>query len=173
MRVNDQIHLSEIKPADKDALLLHLQEKEIYDRTLRIPYPYTEDDADAWLGIMERTTRERGQPIAWAIRDSHDLLIGSCGFDRQAVCKSHLAEIGFWLAKPYWGQGIMTNVVKTVCRYGFDELGLSKITAHVFADNTGSARVLEKCGFEREGYLRQQFKKDGRLIDGLLYGLLK
>ena len=67
----------------------------------------------------------------------------------------------------------MTAVVRRVCHHAFEEFGLAKITAHVFADNPASARVLEKCGFEQEGYLRRHFQKDGQLLDGRLFGLLK
>src|ERR1019366_5231205 len=47
--VNSQVHLSEFRPSDKPALVEHLNDRDIYDRTLRIPYPYTENDADEWL----------------------------------------------------------------------------------------------------------------------------
>ena len=98
---------------------------------------------------------------------------GGCGFDDFQVGKSHRAEIGYWLAKPYWNRGIMTAVVKKVCQYGFKEFGLVKITAHVFATNPASGRVLEKCGFEQEGFLKKHYLKDGRYLDAGLYGLVK
>jgi ribosomal-protein-alanine N-acetyltransferase len=65
----------------------------------------------------------------------------------------------------------MTAVVQRVCRHAFEELGLVKITAHVFSDNQASARVLEKCGFRQEGFLRKHYLKDGRLIDARLFAL--
>lgn len=164
--VNDRIHLSEFRPSDKPALLEHLQEKEIYDRTLRIPYPYTEADADEWLALTARITQQQGQPIHWAIRDTDALLIGGCGFDDLQIGKSHRAEIGYWLAKPYWGQGIVTAVVRKVCEFAFTEWKLVKITASIFAFNAASARVAEKCGFQQEGYLRKHYLKDGQLTAG-------
>ncbi|HEV3261177.1 MAG TPA: GNAT family protein [Gemmataceae bacterium] len=171
--VTDHVYLSEIRPADKPAYVEHLKDKEIYDRTLRIPYPYTEADADAWLALLEKTTRQQGRPVSWAIRNAVDYLIGGCGFDGLVNGKAHRAEIGYWLARPYWGRGIMTAVVGTACDFAFAEFGLVKIVAHVFADNAASARVLEKCGFELEGYLRKHHLKDGRHLDAKLYALLK
>jgi len=171
--VNNRIHLSEIRSSDKPALLEHLKEKEIYDRTLRIPYPYTEADADHWLDLVGKTTQQQGQPVHWAIRDEQDFLIGGCGFDGFQIGQSHRAEVGYWLAKPYWGQGIMTAVVNKACAFAFAEWNLLKITAHVFAFNPASARVLEKCGFEQEGTLKKHYLKDGQLIDARLYGLLR
>ena len=67
----------------------------------------------------------------------------------------------------------MTAVVQRVCQYAFGEFGLAKITAHVFPHNPASARVLEKCGFQEEGFLRQHFRKDGQFIDARLFALLK
>jgi RimJ/RimL family protein N-acetyltransferase len=169
VRVNDQIHLSEFRPSDVPALVEHLAAKEIYDRTLRIPYPYTAAHAEAWLAIAAKNADRHGQPIDFAIRDASGELIGCCGFDGLDIERTHKAEIGYWLAKPYWGRGIMTAVVPVACRWAFAEFGLAKITAWVFAFNAASARVLEKCGFEQEGYLKKHYRKDGRLIDARIF----
>ncbi len=171
--VSDRIHLSEFQPADEAACVRHLKEKAIYDRTLRIPYPYTAADFRAWLAIVEKATQQQGRAVHWAIRDENDSLIGGSGFDSLQIGKSHRAEIGYWLAKPYWGGGIMTSVVRRLCDLAFAEFGLVKITAHVFADNPASARVLEKSGFEQEGYLRKHYVKDGQYLDARLYALLR
>ena len=100
-------------------------------------------------------------------------MIGGCGFDGLQAGTSHLAEVGYWLAKPYWGRGIMTAVVQRLCRHAFEEFGLAKITAHVFPLNQASARVLEKCGFHEEGLLRKHFLKDGQFIDARLFAMLR
>ena len=89
------------------------------------------------------------------------------------IGKSHRAEVGYWLAKTFWGRGIMSAVVRRVCQHAFDEFALVKIIAHVVTHNPASARVLEKCGFQQEGFLRKHFCKDGKLIDVRLFGLLK
>lgn len=171
--VTDRIYLSEFRPTDEGACIQHLQEREIYDRTLRIPYPYTEADFRAWLEIVEKTTKQQGQTVHWAIRDEAEFLIGGCGFDGLQVGKSHRAELGYWLAKPYWGRGIMTAVVQRLCDLAIAEFGVTKITAHVFADNLASAKVLEKCGFQQEGYLRKHYLKDGKYLDAKVFALLK
>src|SRR5262249_464450 len=69
--------------------------------------------------------------------------------------------------------GIMTAVVRAACQFAFREFGLVKIIAHVLPHNGGSARVLEKCGFAAEGYLRQHFRKDDAYLDARLYALFK
>ena len=171
--VNAHTYLSELVAADKAALVEHLKEKEIYDHTLRIPYPYTEADADKFLAFLAEKEKEQGHTLNWAIRDGRDALIGCCSLEDFTPGQSHRAEVGYWLAKPYWGRGIMTAVVRALCEHARTELGLRKITAHVFAFNRGSARVLEKCGFEQEGYLKKHLVKDGRLVDVRLYGLIQ
>jgi [ribosomal protein S5]-alanine N-acetyltransferase len=173
IQVNEQVRLTEFRPSDKPALVEHQNDKEIYDRTLRIPYPYTDTHADEWLGIYAKATQQQGRPVHFAIRNAEDYLIGAFGFNDFQMGKSHRAEIGYWIAKPYWGQGIMTAVVQRACQYAFEEFGLVKIIAHVNATNPASARVLEKCGFEQEGFLRKHFRKDGEYLDVRLYARLK
>ena len=171
--VNDHIHLSEFRSSDKPALIQHLNDRDIYDRTLRIPFPYTDASSDEWLALVAKITNQQRRPVHWVIRTADDDLIGVCGFDGFQVGKFHQAEVGYWLAKTYWGRGIMTAVVQLVCQHAFEEFGLVKITAHVFSHNPASARVLEKCAFQEEGFLRKHFLKDGQFIDARLFGLLR
>jgi RimJ/RimL family protein N-acetyltransferase len=169
--VDSRIHLSEIVASDQAACVEYLNSREIYDRTLRIPYPYTEANFQQFLEIVATITQQQGRTVHWAIR-SEEGLIGGCGFNGFDPGAPHRAEIGYWLAKPYWGRGIMTAVVRRVCAFAFAEFGLAKITAHVFAGNQASARVLEKCGFEQEGYLRRHHLKDNQFLDARLFALL-
>jgi len=171
--VNDQIHLSEVRSTDKPALIEHLNDRDIYERTLRIPFPYGEKEADDWLALFAKTTEQQGQPVTFAIRAADDSLIGACGFNDFQVGKSHRAEVGYWLGKPFWGRGVMTAVVSRICQHAFDEFGLVKITAQVSTFNPASARVLEKCGFVQEGLLRKHHLKDGKLIDAWLFALIR
>jgi RimJ/RimL family protein N-acetyltransferase len=171
--VSEQIHLSEFQPSDRQALVEHLNNRLIYERTLRIPFPYTEAAADEWLALSAQITKQQGCPVNWAIRGQDDALIGGCGFDGFEVGKSHRAEIGYWLAKPFWGRGIMTQVVQRLSKHAFEEFGLVKVTAHVFPHNLASARVLEKCGFQEEGLLRKHFVKDGQFLDARLFALIR
>lgn len=171
--INDQIHMSAFQESDRPNLLAHLNDREIYDRTLRIPFPYTEADADRWFALVADMTRQQGRPLHWAIRTADGGLIGACGLEGYQKGKSHRVEIGYWLVRPYWGRGIMTDVVSQVCRIAFEELGLVKIMAHVFAPNRASARVLEKCGFQEEGFLRKHFEKEGKFLDARLFGRVR
>ncbi len=167
------IRLTEFRDSDRDALVEHLSNREIYRRTLRLPFPYTASDAEKWFTIVAEAKKQFGQPVHWAIRKGSHGVIGGVGLDGLSADQSHRAEIGYWLAQPFWGRGIMTSVVRAVCRHAFDNFGLEKITAQVFAGNDASARVLEKCGFQLEGLLRKHLVKDGEILDVKAYGLLR
>jgi ribosomal-protein-alanine N-acetyltransferase len=169
LKINDSIHVSDITAADKPAYLEHLKEKQIQDQTGAIPYPYTGSDADWWITQVSETTAKLGRSINWAIRRADGFLVGGIGFHDFELGKSHRAEIGYWLAKPYWNQGIMTECVRKVTDYGFQEFGLVRIFAPVFDFNVGSARVLEKAGYLFEGTLRKHYLKEGRFLDGKMY----
>ena len=173
INVREGIYLSRVKLADKPALVEHLRTREIHDTTLTIPYPYSRADADWWIKKRIEHTRKQGKESTFAIRDAGKL-IGVVGADNSEVgTAAHRAEIGYWLAKPYWGHGLTTDAVRAFVSYAFDKLQVLRLTAQVFEFNLASARVLEKNGFTLEGRLREHLCKEGRLIDVRFYGLLK
>ena len=81
------------------------------------------------------------------------------------------AELGYWLARPLWGQGLMTEAARAVVQFGFDDLGLHKITVGCLPENPGSQRVIEKTGFRHVGRRREDVWRDGRWSDHLRYEL--
>jgi ribosomal-protein-alanine N-acetyltransferase len=170
LEVGEGFHLSRTHRGDKAAYLEHLADPEIYRRTLAIPFPYTEADADWWIDHREQNARD---PEAhFAIREPGGQLIGAVGVVADLPPGAHCAEIGYWLAKPYRNRGVMTRVLRTYAGYAFAELGLRRLWASPFDGNAASARVLEKAGFQREGCLREHCRKDGQYLDALVYGLL-
>ncbi len=77
------------------------------------------------------------------------------------------------MARPFWRQGIVTEAIKLILGLCFSEVELHRVYAHVFPDNTGSMRVLEKVGFTREGLLRQAAMKNGNFVDTYIYSILE
>ena len=159
--------------ADVPALVDACNDREIPRWIPVIPHPYTEADADHWIQRVFAETAKNGRSVSWAIRGPDGSLVGGIGFGGLEIGKTHRAEIGYWLAKAYWGRGIMTEAVKKVCEVAFTELSLIRITAHVLVFNVRSERVLAKSEFRLEGLLRMQHFKDGRYLDGKLYARLK
>ena len=82
---------------------------------------------------------------------------------------SQSAQIGYWIGQPHAGRGLMTDAVKTLCRFAFGELKLHRIEAACIPENSRSVRVLEKAGFRREGLLRSYLKINGFWQDHYLY----
>jgi ribosomal-protein-alanine N-acetyltransferase len=116
---------------------------------------------------------ERGEPAYWGIeRRASGRLIGSIGFEWWAP-EDFAAEIGYSLGRPYWNQGLMTEALRAVMRFGRDTLDLHRIQARVEAENIGSRRVMEKCGMQYEGAMRECVFGDGRFIDLQLYAILR
>jgi [ribosomal protein S5]-alanine N-acetyltransferase len=169
IEVAPNLWISPFGAEDAGALVELLSDREIHRMTLRIPYPYTASDADRWLKAVAEQPRLQD---SCAIRQASGRLIGGIGLHRGELWTSHRAELGYWLGRPYRGQGIMTQVVRAAVQYAFERLDLTKLTAQVYADNPASVRVLQKCGFAEEGLLRSDILKEGELIDMRLFGLV-
>ena len=114
------------------------------------PWPYRLSHARDWLA-GERARREAGEGFAFAItrrQDPAGFCIGVCSLNRRGDGQTHL---GFWLGKPFWGQGLMSEAATSVLRFGFTALGLKRIHSGYFRDNEASRRVHEKLGFSVTG----------------------
>ncbi len=171
IKVDNNIYLDEPSKKDKDNLIRFLSDREIYENTLRLPFPYTSKDADWWFRFVNENRKKSGVSLNFAIRTADKQLIGGISFHMKYGLTSHKDELGYWLARDFWNRGIMSKVVKSFCQYGFDSLHLKRIEATVFEHNSGSCRVLEKCGFEYEGTLKKYYIKDGKLVDVRLYAI--
>ena len=105
----------------------------------------------------------------WALEEkASGRVIGSLGLhkDEKRPGVPGVKMVGYVLAKDSWGQGRMTEAVKEVMRYAFEEEGLRMLTVYHFPWNDRSRRVIEKCGFRKEGTLRESFVRfDGTLMD--------
>lgn len=164
-----EYHLRSFRQSDREALVRCANNPRISSQlTDRFPYPYREDDADLWL---EHVLDQDPEAILAIAGESG--LIGCIGLELKDDVYRNSAELGYWLAEPYWGQGIATRSVQAIVRYAFEELGLKRIYAGVFETNPASARVLEKAGFKLEGRLRKHVTKGGRMLDLLMFGLLE
>ena len=174
IQVNDHIHLTFIKETDKQNLVKYINNKTVANNTLTIPHPYSEADADFFFNLIKEKKEEIGKESNWAIRNESGEFIGSIGLSRKSFDSNpHRDQFGYWLAEPYWGKGIMTEVVKTFTDYCFENENLHRLEATVFHHNPSSMRVLEKAGFEREGCLKKAYIKNGEFMDGILYAKVK
>lgn len=145
-------------------------DKAISDATINIPYPYDLRTAEIWIESHSYEVR-KGICFNLAVELKEEpCLIGNTSlfFNRE----HHRAELGYWIGKPYWGKGYCTEAAAAVLEYGFKELKLQRIFAHVFKDNTASVKVLEKIGMTYEGCLRKHIKKHSCFKDESVYSML-
>lgn len=176
IRVNDVISLDEFTLDDKFDLVNHLNDKEVSDTMLTIPFPYTLQDAENWIYFTLNLRASGKQPQSFAIRlHVTGEVIGGIGLNlKEEKFYRHQAEIGYWVAKKYWNKGIITDAIKTFSNLAFNLYPfLEKLTALVFIHNIGSQKVLEKNGFKEEGLLRKHIRKNDEFYDCKAYGLLK
>jgi RimJ/RimL family protein N-acetyltransferase len=130
------------------------------------PHPYTEADGRSFLDSIASD-----DPVkVFAIEvDGH--AVGSIGIFPQSDVHRLNAELGYWLAEPYWGRGIMPEAVRRVCNYGFRMFEVERIFARPFGGNRASQRVLEKAGFDFEARFEGAIIKDGERFDELYYAI--
>jgi RimJ/RimL family protein N-acetyltransferase len=97
--------------------------------------------------------------------------VGSIGVMLHPDVERVSAELGYWLAEPFWGRGITTAAVRAMTAYALATFPLTRIYAVPFASNLASGRVLEKAGYRLEARMRRSAIKDGRVVDQLLYAV--
>ncbi len=166
----DRLRLRPLHEGDEEAVYTLLSDERVV-RYMLFPV-FTRERAHAFVSRVARAPAS-GQPsqlvLAMAGR-SDDALIGLTGL----VLKPELEEGEVWylLHPDRWGQGLVTEGVRQLVRHGFDALNLHRIWASCLPENPGSARVLEKLGFRREGLLRQNLRIHGEWKDSYLYAAL-
>ena len=152
-------------------------------------WPYVSDPAlpryMSWSAHTDRSetvafVRDRTQAIAngsdvtWAIehegRASGSISLDSIRWSLRAL-RVDRAELGYWIAPPLWGQGLMTEAAHAVTRWGFDTLGLHKIMVGCLEANAGSRRVIEKVGFRFLCRMEEDMWRDGQWYAHLRYEL--
>lgn len=135
-----------------------------------IPYPYTLQDAREYITSMIEA--DDNDTFAFAIT-LDDRVIGSISAFRQSHAHRLSAEVGYYLAEAYWGRGIVPNVLRQLSQWIFEDTDIVRLFAIIYAFNTSSARVLQKCNFRHEGTLRQSAVKQGVILDTDVYALLR
>lgn len=135
-----------------------------------LPYPYTESDAREYIEAMLNS--DKNTTFAFAIT-VEEKVIGSIGVFRKENIHSRTAEVGYYIAEPFWGKGFGTGAVRQICSFIFNHTDIIRIFAEPFANNSASCRILEKSGFEYEGLLRSNAVKNGQVLDMKMYSLIK
>jgi RimJ/RimL family protein N-acetyltransferase len=153
---------------DIESLALHANNEKIW-MNLRdaFPHPYTKQHAREFI----RAIRQRSPETTFAIAVG-DEAVGSIGFVLHPDVERVSAEIGYWLAEPFWGLGITTDALRAVTDHAIKAHGFTRVYALPFAWNTASCRVLEKAGYVLEARLRRSAIKNGTVTDQMQYAFV-
>ena len=129
-------------------------------------------DTHAFIRRVQTSYRKGVTPL-WGMQSkATDRLIGAIGF-LQWPNLDQRAELGYVVNRKVWGQGYVTEAAKAVCDFAFTKMKVNRIEAGTIVGHTASERVLEKCGFQLEGVLRQREFIKGKFPDVTMYSLLR
>jgi [ribosomal protein S5]-alanine N-acetyltransferase len=154
---------------DVDSLATYANNANIAKYLMNIfPHPYTIADAKKFIEMVSQH-----QPTQVFTIEVNGRASGAIGLFPQSDIMSKNAEMGYWLAEPLWGRGIITKAIKQMLEYGFKTWDINRIYARPFGTNTGSQKALEKAGFTLEGRFEKTIFKNGEFEDELVYAIRK
>jgi RimJ/RimL family protein N-acetyltransferase len=135
--------------ADARAVQALVGEKDIAVMTASIPHPYPAGEAERYI-LKSREKNADGEGLALAItrKGPQSELVGVAGIFSNTDGDP---EIGYWIGKPFWGEGYATEALHAIIDALFTWTGEPHVTAGVFVGNPASRRVLEKAGFQHDG----------------------
>ncbi len=132
------------------------------------PHPYVKENGRKFI---EHATAD--DPVHIFAIDINGEAVGGIGIHPQTDIQKKNAELGYWLAEPFWGNGIMTEAIKQIVNFAFITFDINRIFARPFGNNPGSQKILEKNGFTLEAKFDQTLIKNGQLLDELIYAIRK
>jgi RimJ/RimL family protein N-acetyltransferase len=147
-----------------------VSDREIAYNTAHIPHPYPDGMAVEWI---ERTNArwETGESAVFAAALRSDgRIVAAVGLEIEPHHRR--AELGYWVARPFWNAGYATEGARAVVEFGFRDLGLNRVQAHHYSRNPASGKVMQKIGMTFEGRLRKHVLKWGVFEDIEIYGIL-
>jgi ribosomal-protein-alanine N-acetyltransferase len=157
--------LRPFRRGDEGAIARHADNRAIWLKLRdRFPHPYRGRDAAVWIASQRAIDPPRHLAI-----EIEGQAAGSIGLEPGQDVMRRGGEVGYWIGEAFWGRGIATEALGAFVAYADRTFRLDRLFAYVFARNPASARVLEKCGFLREGVLKGAIFKDGVVMDAWLY----
>jgi RimJ/RimL family protein N-acetyltransferase len=166
-----RLRLRGLTRADAPAMVALAGEKAVAEMTRLLPHPYLPEHAEQFLEMVEKQAAKGDLP-PWAIALAEsDVLIGTIGL--RVALADRSAELGYWLGRPYWGKGYMSEAARAAIAHAFGPLELNRVWATCMTKNAGSRRVLEKAGLRLEGTLREHVCKWDVFEDVYFLGILR
>lgn len=168
----NRLILRPLTHADTPSIQCFASVREIADTMISIPHPYPDGEAERYVS-RQISEFEVGHSVAFVIERKSEKVF--CGvIEIRDIEREHSqAELSFWLAVEVWGQGYMSEALKPMLHFGFEDLDLNRLYAYHMVRNPGSGKVLQKNGFTQEGVLRQRVRKWGVFEDVKLWAILR
>ncbi len=148
LRTNEQV----IKYSDRPKMKNMEEAKEMFKK---ISDSFQNNEGIAWAIDLKETKKTIGHITYWRIIKEH-----------------HRAEIGYAMFPEYWGKGFMTEAIKKIIEYGFTVIKFHSIEANVNPANLPSIKLLERVGFKREAYFKENYFFNGKFLDSVIYSLI-
>ncbi|GAA0126244.1 MULTISPECIES: GNAT family protein [Clostridium] len=171
MYSGEKVKLREYKKEDIRRAQKYMNDPEIKKLlNSNIPYPITFEDEERWYEGLS-VTKDTYNFAIETLEDNQ--YIGGCGINK-IDWKNSVVVIGIFIGdKEYWNKGYGTDAINILIKFIFEQMNIRKIKLQVFSFNERAIRAYEKCGFKREGVLRQEIFRDGRYHDEIIMGLLR
>lgn len=134
--------------------------------TNQFPHPYKEENGKAFIEFATKDS-----PIHIFAIDVNGEAVGGIGIHPQSDIHAKNAELGYWLAEPFWNQGILTKAISQILEFAFKTFEITRVFARPYGRNKASQKVLEKNGFILEARLGKTIFKNGNYEDELIYGI--
>ncbi len=169
IKLDNEFCIRDFVKTDVDSLTANANNKKIFDNVRdAFPFPYLKSDAKWWIQYTKTFI-----PCTHFAIATETECIGGIGLEPQTDVHRFSAEIGFWLGEAYWHRGLMTQALNAMTEYTFKHYQWNRIYAQVYEHNKASMRVLEKCGYIREGILKKAVYKNYRLLDAFIFAKLQ
>lgn len=168
----DRLWLRKIEQGDADQLFEYWSDPLVV-RYMNMP-EFTDAEETLELIQLLNVLSNTEDTIRWGIElKSTGKLIGSCGFNTWQLAGAYRGEIGYELGRDFWGQGYMREALVAMFVFGYETMGLNRIEALLFPQNTSSMQLLTRLGFTHEGVLRDYQHSGEQFVDLQMYSLLR
>ena len=168
---SERLYFRKINLNDANEIFLIRSNDDVL-RFMDVPRHHSIGDSEKLIRSVDESYKSESG-ICWAIIEKQsNVFIGYIGFIRMTPehCRG---EIGYVLKPEYWGKGFMYEAINTVVKFGFGEMKFHSIEANVNPLNDRSKKVLERVGFTKEAYFRENYLFDGKFLDSVIYSFLE
>lgn len=170
-REGARIRLRPVRDEDLDDLVAAADDEAIA-RWTDLPHPYEREHGAHFIALASEEARmDKSYHLAIATL-SEDRLVGMAALSNVDL-ESHNAEVGIWLGRETWGEGVALEAFDLLLEIAFDRLELTKLYGIVLEGNEASIDLFKRYGFHEEGRLRWHTRRDDEWMDKIFFGLLR